>query len=162
MTWEMLMVLKDVLELDLSLRFTNESLCYLESKQSQHRELLLTAIPDCRLRPKHHYIEHYPHLTKVFGPLIDMWTMRFEGKHKFFKKFIHETQSFKNVPLTLAMRHQKMMAYHFRLCFLFQASAPSKQSQEHNDFLPPREHSRHFVPKNWSTKHIFVGHVCQC
>ncbi len=119
MAWEMLMVLKDVLELVSSRRFTDESLFYLESKLSEHRELLLNAFPDCRLRPKHHYIEHYPHLTKVFGPLIDMWTMRFEGKHKFFKKVIHETQNFKNVTLMLARRHQKMMAYHLDCASFF-------------------------------------------
>lgn len=118
-TWEVLMVLKDVLELVVSLRFTDESLFYLESKISEHRELLLNAFPACRLRPKHHYIEHYPRLTKVFGPLIDMWTMRFEGKHKFFKTVIHETQNFKNVPLTLARRHQKMMAYHLDCASFF-------------------------------------------
>lgn len=50
-------------------------------------------------------------MTKVFGPLGDTWTMRFEGKHKFLKNIIHETQNFENVPLTLARRHQKMMAY---------------------------------------------------
>lgn len=60
MTGKMLMVLKDVCELVLSLTFTDESLFYLESKLSEHRELLLNAFPDCRLRPKHHYIEHYP------------------------------------------------------------------------------------------------------
>lgn len=60
MTGKMLMVLKDVRELVLSLTFTDESLFYLESKLSEHRELLLNAFPDCRLQPKHHYIEHYP------------------------------------------------------------------------------------------------------
>lgn len=117
-TWEVLMVLKDVLELVVSQRFTDESLFYLES-MSEHREVLLNAFPDCTLRPKHHYIEHYPHLTKVFGPLIEVWTMRFEGKHKFFKKVIHETQNFNNVPLTLARRHQRMMANHLDCASFF-------------------------------------------
>lgn len=118
-TWEVPMVLKDLLELVVSLRSTDESLFYLESKISEHRELLLNSFPACRLCPKHHYIEHYPHLTKVFGPLIDMWTMRFEGKHKFFKKVIHESHNFKNVPLTLARQHQKMMAYHLDCASFF-------------------------------------------
>lgn len=38
--------------------------------------------------------------------------MRFEGKHIFFKKVIHDTQNYKNVLKTLATRHQYMMAYH--------------------------------------------------
>lgn len=52
----------------------------------QSTELLQATFPDFTLRPKHHYIEHYPHLIKKFGPLTDVWTMRFEGKHKFFKR----------------------------------------------------------------------------
>lgn len=37
--------------------------------------------------------------------------MRFEGKHKFFKKVVHDTRNFMNVTHTLAVRHQKMMAF---------------------------------------------------
>lgn len=128
-TWDVLMALKDVLEMVVSVRFTDESLLYLESKVSEHRELLLNAFPNCRLRPKHHYIEHYPYLTKVFGPLIDMWTMRFEGKHKFFKKVIQQTQNFRNVPLTLARRHQKMMAYHLDCASFFKPALQANKVQ---------------------------------
>lgn len=38
--------------------------------------------------------------------------MRFEAKHRFFKRVVHDTQNFKNVLKTLAIRHQYMMAYH--------------------------------------------------
>lgn len=38
--------------------------------------------------------------------------MRFEGKHGFFKRVVHDTQNFKNVLKTLADRHQNMVAYH--------------------------------------------------
>ena len=78
--------------------------------------------PNSRLRPKHHYLEHYPHLIKVFGPLVDVWTMRYEGKHKFFKRVIREAQNFMNVPLTLAQRHQSMMAYHLDSASFFKPS----------------------------------------
>lgn len=43
---------------------------------------------------------------------MHVWTMRFEAKHHFFKKVVHDTQNFKNVLKTLAVRHQNMMAYH--------------------------------------------------
>ena len=56
-TWEVLMVLKDILEMVVSPRFTEESLYLLENKVSEHRHLLLAAFPNCRLRPKHHYIQ---------------------------------------------------------------------------------------------------------
>lgn len=35
-----------------------------------------------------------------------------EGKHKFFKQVIHDTKNFKNVTQTLAVRHQRLMAYY--------------------------------------------------
>lgn len=38
--------------------------------------------------------------------------MRFEGKHSFFKNVAHHTKCFKNVALTLSMKHQLMIAYH--------------------------------------------------
>ncbi|KAL2080249.1 hypothetical protein ACEWY4_024042 [Coilia grayii] len=107
--WETLMLLKDMVEIVMSSHFNDELIDFLDCKISEHRELLQTTFPNYRLRPKHHFIEHYPQMVKIFGPLIDVWTMRFEGKHKFFKQVVHDTRNFKNVALTLAVRHQKTM-----------------------------------------------------
>ena len=48
------------------------------------------------LRPKHHYITHYPHLIQEFGPLKHVCTLRMESKHKFFKRHIKHAKNFKN------------------------------------------------------------------
>lgn len=64
--WEVLLCLKDVVELVMCTRFTEESLHYLDFKLSEHRTLLPKAFPHYRLCPKHHYLEHYPHLIQVF------------------------------------------------------------------------------------------------
>lgn len=111
-TWAVLMDLKEIEQLVLSPSFTEESIQYMHTKISDHRQGLQAVFPDFKLRPKHHYIEHYPELTKRFGPLVHLWTMRFEGKHHFFKRVIHDTQNFKNVLKILAHRHQHMMVYH--------------------------------------------------
>lgn len=71
-----------------------------------------------KLIPKHHFLEHYPDLIKAFGPLVAMWTMRFEGKHSCFKHVVRHTNSFKNILLSLTRKHQLLMAY--------QAQNPSK------------------------------------
>ena len=44
-----------------------------------------------------------------FGPLRYTWCMRFESKNKQIKEFT--SGCFKNVPLSIAQRHQQMMAY---------------------------------------------------
>ena len=61
-------------------------------------------------------------MIKAFGPLSDVWKMRFEGKHKFFKRVIRNAKNFKNVALTLAVKHQKMMAYYLDTSSFFKPS----------------------------------------
>lgn len=118
-TWDILMNLKDIVELSVSVGFTEESVYYLECKIAEHRDVYLKVFPDERLRPKHHYIEHYPQSIQTFGPLSDVWTMRFEGKHKFFKKVVRHAHNFKNLTLTLAIKHQKMIAFHLATTSFF-------------------------------------------
>ena len=87
-------LLMEVVELSLCSEFTEKSIQYLQSKIQDHREMLKEAFPDFKLCPKHHYIEHYPDLVGRFGPLVHLWTMRFEGKHRFFKRVVHDTHNF--------------------------------------------------------------------
>lgn len=110
-TWEVLMLLKDIVALIVAPHFTEESLYILEYKVAEHRNLLQSTFPDFTLRPKHHYIEHYAELIRVHGPLTEVWTMRFEAKHKFFKKVIRDAQNFKNVAMTLAVKHQRALSH---------------------------------------------------
>ena len=109
--WCVLMDLKEIVELMVCPVFTDESIQYLQMKIQDHRHMLQEVFPDFTLRPKHHYTEHYADLIRCYGPLVHLWTMRFEGKHRFFKRVVHDTQNFKNVLKTLANRHQHMMAY---------------------------------------------------
>ncbi|KAK7886515.1 hypothetical protein WMY93_026136 [Mugilogobius chulae] len=105
------MLLKDITELAVATSHTEESIEFLDCKVQEHRHLLLKTFPEFKLRPKHHFLENYAQLIKAFGPLSDVWTMRFEGKHKFFKRVIRNAQNYKNVALTLTVKHQLMMSY---------------------------------------------------
>lgn len=121
-TWSVILELKDIVELLASPSFTTETLCYLQAKISDHRQLLLEVFPGTKLRPKHHYLEHYPVLIKKFGPLFEFWTIRFEAKHSFFKKVVHNTGNFKNILHTLATRHQLMLSYYLEMPTIFKPS----------------------------------------
>lgn len=112
--WQILMALKDVVELLVAPTHTEESIAYLECKISEHRKRYQELFPHMQLLPKHHYLEHYPALIRKFGPLVSLWTMRFEAKHSYFKQIIRHSNCFKNVPLSLAVKHQLMMSYHMR------------------------------------------------
>nr|XP_020445017.1 uncharacterized protein LOC109953925 [Monopterus albus] len=114
MAWQILMDLKDIVELLVSPTHTEDSIAYLECKISEHRKRYQELFPTLQLLPKHHYLEHYPALIRKFGPLIGHWTMRFEAKHSFFKQVIRHSNCFKNVPLSLALKHQIMVSYYMR------------------------------------------------
>ncbi len=104
-------MLKDIAGLVVSHVHTEESICYLDSKISEHRHRFLQVFPQEKLIPKHHYLEHYPQLIRAYGPLVFLWTMRFEAKHSLFKRIVRHTHSFLNILLSLAMKHQLMIVY---------------------------------------------------
>ena len=45
------------------------------------------------------------------GPLVHYWCMRYESKHKYFKKMAQTLGNFINLPKTVANRHQRYMCY---------------------------------------------------
>lgn len=95
----------------------DESISYLQSKIVEHRQRYLELFPGVRLLPKHYYLEHYPQMIRYFGPLSAVWTMLFEAKHIFFKQIVKHISCFKNIPLTLASKHQQMIAFHINSPF---------------------------------------------
>ncbi|XP_056450915.1 uncharacterized protein LOC130386152 isoform X1 [Gadus chalcogrammus] len=111
--WHLLMDLKDIVELVVSPVHTDETIRHLDIKIAEHRHRYLQVFPEAKLLPKHHFLEHYPQLIKAFGPLAALWTMRFEAKHSFFKRVVRHTSCFRNILLSLAVKHQFMLAYHF-------------------------------------------------
>lgn len=46
-----------------------------------------------------------------YGPLSRVWCMRFEAKHKYFKKVGQKIGNFKNIAKTVATRHQRFSCY---------------------------------------------------
>jgi len=48
---------------------------------------------------------------KSVGPLINIWCMRYEAKHRQSKIAAHISSSRRNLPLTLAIKHQLKLCY---------------------------------------------------
>lgn len=111
--WLLIMDLKDLVEVVVSPVHTEESIWYLDSKISEHRHRFIELFTENQLIPKHHFLEHYPLLMKDFGPLVALWTIRFEAKHSFFKRVTRHLCNFKNLLLSLSIKHQMMISYHF-------------------------------------------------
>ncbi len=67
---EVLMTLKDVVELVMAPVYIDKSTGYMESKISEHRYRYLDVFPERNLTPEHYFVEHYPWLTTAFRPLV--------------------------------------------------------------------------------------------
>ena len=84
---------------------------YLRSLIAEHHTIFKQIYPTHNLIPKHHLMIHYPSLIRKIGPLLHVWTMRYEAKHRFFKSSI---KNFNNVTKSLALKkHQLAISYHW-------------------------------------------------
>lgn len=97
--WHVILDLKDIVELVVAPIHTAESIAYLDCKISEHRQRYQELFHDQKLLPT------------FVGPLVTLWTMRFEAKHSFFKQVVRHTNNFRNINLTLATKHQVMVGY---------------------------------------------------
>jgi len=61
-----------------------------------------------KVKPKMHFMVHFPRQMQRFGPLRHHSTMRAEAKHQSFKD--HRWMNFNNVALSLLKRHQLCLA----------------------------------------------------
>lgn len=68
--WHLILDLNDIGDLVVCPVHTNESIAYLETKISEHRYKYCTLFPERKLLPKQHFLEHYPALILLFGPLV--------------------------------------------------------------------------------------------
>ena len=93
MTWKLLLLLADVVELAAT-PIVSSALCYFMADVIESFLMLFNELfPDDSMTPKFHFITHYPQLMMEFGPLIRCWTLRFEGKHMYFKELTHRTKN---------------------------------------------------------------------
>lgn len=109
--WQLTLLLKDIVDLVCAQKISVTQVAYLEIIVQEYLDSRMCLFPHSTLKPKHHYMRHYPSLILKFGPLIRLWTMRFESKHSYFKRCARHLKNFKNICRTLCERHQMFQAY---------------------------------------------------
>ena len=73
---------------------------------SDYLELRLKLFPSQLLKPKHHFMVHYPKLLSLLGPLVRIWCMRFEAKHQILLAYARICKNKINIPYSIATKHQ--------------------------------------------------------
>lgn len=127
--WNLLLILRKICSLCLAFQLSVGQISLLRELLFEYIECRTRLFPDVPLKPKHHYILHYPYLILQFGPLRHLWTLRFEGKHSYFKNVIRHSPNFKNVLFSLSKKHQLLQNLCYSQDSLFNVNVYAKQSQ---------------------------------
>lgn len=110
--WNFFMNLLKIIDILLMSEIDCSTIQYLKYLITEHHEQYLEYFNDT-LKPKHHFMIHYPRIIKSIGPLKPIWCMRFEAKHKQLKQTAYNTSSKRNLPLTLMIKQQLNLAQRF-------------------------------------------------
>jgi hypothetical protein len=62
-------------------------------------------------KPKHHFLNHYADLIVLLGPLIHLFTLRFESMHKFFKTCARAAKNVINLGHTMCEKASLYFCY---------------------------------------------------
>lgn len=103
--WQLILQLKDIVNLIGAQQISKAQVTYLDVLIQEYLETRKALFPDINLRPKHHFLRHYPGRILKFGPLIRLWTMCFESNHSYLKRCTMHLKNFKNLCLTLSEIH---------------------------------------------------------
>lgn len=108
-SFNLLMLLKQITDLVTAPMISDRQIASLKLAIKHYLQLRqqLFLIP---LRPKHHYLWHYPYLIQQFGPLYVFCTMAGERKHSFFKNALRHAGNYKNILKLCSERHQYWQA----------------------------------------------------
>ncbi|KAJ8043406.1 hypothetical protein HOLleu_10472 [Holothuria leucospilota] len=109
--FELILLLLECMDIIFSPELSTGDTYFLKQIIKDHHSHFLYLFPDRRLKPKNHFMTHYPRQIRMLGPLIRYWTMRFEAKHSFFKRLGHIVCNFKNILKTLSYRQQMYLCH---------------------------------------------------
>lgn len=104
--WELFLQLQEIVDLVFSLKHTDSLLNYLAELIQKFLSLFKELFPALSIRPKLHYLIHYPSIIKKNGPMRNYWCMTFERANGCIKLPSHIMNCFVNPQKTLAYRRQ--------------------------------------------------------
>lgn len=102
--WQLFLYMREILLFITSPKIARDSIDYLKHLIANHNSLFSKLYGN--LRPKYHFLTHYPTIIKESGPPVYYWTMRQEAKHKISKQYCKVNSNRKNMLLSLSWKHQ--------------------------------------------------------
>ena len=108
--WQCLLLLKKIIDIVLCPTVTENLSSSLKIIIKEYQLKFIQLYGSDAFTSKIHFLVHYPEQMLQLGPIVHSWTMRYEAKLNFFKQASH-LANFKNIPYSLASRHQRLMCY---------------------------------------------------
>ncbi|CAC5388564.1 unnamed protein product [Mytilus coruscus] len=95
--WETYLHLRDMLFYVCAPAIDRGQVLFMKEIIEDFHESYRQNYPNDSVKPKFHFTLHYPMETLKFGPLIHLQTLRFEGKHNYFKELVYRTKNKINI-----------------------------------------------------------------
>lgn len=108
--WKMFLCLLEIVRLICADKISEQQIILLKNVINEYFEYCKISFPHYSMRPKHHYLQHYPSLIRQFGPLIRLWTMHFEHKHQTLKRIYVKYKNSKNILKLISENHELLQA----------------------------------------------------
>lgn len=106
--WEIFIYLRKILQIILRKSIDLKMIFNLDNYIQKHHALFLKKY--VKLKPKFHFMTHYPSILKKIGPIANIMTLRYESKHRLSKLSADVVASRVNITRTLSIKHQLKLA----------------------------------------------------
>lgn len=103
--WQLYLLLRKIIEIVTLKSIQPEHTILLTTLITEHHQLYLKLF-NINLKPKHHYLLHYPYIMRKVGQVSHLWSMRYESKYRESKSTANSINSRKNICYTLGIKHQ--------------------------------------------------------
>lgn len=97
-----------MLENQIHYNYQNQLKIAIQEHLELFKEVLVPAGHHLAFKP--HQLVHYPRFVESYGPLVDVWCFRLEGKHLPFKRCANVSNNCQNLPKTFAIKNQYQFA----------------------------------------------------
>uniref|UniRef100_A0ABD2WZX3 Uncharacterized protein n=1 Tax=Trichogramma kaykai TaxID=54128 RepID=A0ABD2WZX3_9HYME len=109
--WKMYIYLREIVDILMSPRITDQFISVLKEKINSLNSSYVLHFQN--LKPKFHFLTHYPSIIEEFGPCIHYWTMRHESRHRDIKANAVASNTHLNLLKTIATKQALKMCQVF-------------------------------------------------
>lgn len=99
----------EIIDILMSYTLTKDLISHLKRLIKEHNSDYITLFKDT-LKPKHHFLIHYPLIIDKSGPPRHFWCFKYESKHKELKMYARAITSRRNIIVSLAKKFQLKFA----------------------------------------------------